>query len=477
MCELNYNIILQTLYIVSQCVYLAAILIDFYFYSRPIDFVDMREVEHLKKGDYPFIILIYPVLREPESTMRTTFKTIDKLDYPKDRFRLVSIPNSNDFETIASLNRLQKEFPFLEIMEIPPTSDSSWKLIWDNWNKNEKAYWWHVGSRAKDTNLPPKKTRQLIYAFYHLAKEYENKEDFLVNYIDADTCLPTDHFLAAAVGIRHYDVLQATNIAGNLNQSLAASCHAFDHFIWDGFKYPHLSDHGNHPYWVLGKALFFKASDLLTLGGFHPWIAIEDPEVGMRFWKNGKKLGIIEKPVIEEVPVTFSGGITQRKRWVCGFFQSLSEPLTRLNMTTYEKFLCWLNFLPCLSLWSNALMLPLSLWAIHGFFNSYPCFPFWLVILSVFNITAVLATLLVVYYKIWKRTSLVLISKRERLWYLFRINPVVAFVWWLIWLIPIWLGYRMYRGEGGLEWLRTEKIDANVHLFGTKIIHWFSGKK
>jgi cellulose synthase/poly-beta-1,6-N-acetylglucosamine synthase-like glycosyltransferase len=433
----------------------------------------MKEVTLLGKNDYPFIILIYPVLKEPKSTMQTTFKSIEELDYPKDRFRLISIPNSNDFETIKSLKELQQEFKFLEIMEIPPTTDPTWNLVWNQWEKNDKAYWWHVGVHKKNTNLPPKKTRQLIHAFYHIAKEFEGKENFLVNYIDADTCLPKDHFLAAAVGIRHFDVLQATNIAGNLIDSLAASCHSYDHFVWDGFKYPHLSANGKHPYWVLGKALFYKGSDLLELGSFHPWIAIEDPEVGLRFWKNGRKLGIIEKPVIEEVPRTFIGGIVQRKRWVCGFFQTLSEPLDRLKMTPYEKLLSWFNFIPCLSLWVNAVMLPISIWAILGFFYSYSCFPLWLILLSLFNIICTSIMLLVTYYKIWKRTKLVLGSVWKRLWYLLRINPLVIFVWWLVWLIPICLGYFMFRGEGGLEWIRTKKENANAKLFGSKIISWF----
>lgn len=473
MCNLLFNIFFQFFYACTQIVYFIALAVDAYLYSRPKDIVDMKEVDSLKKGDYPFIILFYPVLKELESTMRTAFKSMQLLDYPKNRFRIISIPNANDLETVASLKKLQHEFDFLEVMEIPPTNHPSWNVVWDNWDKNKKAYWWHVGTHAKNSNLPPKKTRQLIYAFYHTAKELEGKEDFLVNYIDADTCLPTDHFLAAAVGIRHFDVLQATNIAGNLNDSMAASCHAFDHFVWDGFKYMHLTAHGKHPYWVLGKALFYKASDLLALGGFHPWIAIEDPEVGMRLWKNGRRLGIIEKPVIEEVPLTFMGGITQRKRWVCGFFQSLSEPLDRLNMTMYEKLLCWCNFIPCLSLWTNAVALPASIWALVGFFNNYPCFPQWIVYLSIFNIASSIFMLSMIYYKVWKRSALVLGSIKSRLWYLFRINPVVAMTWWVIWLIPIWLGFRMYKGEGGLEWIRTQKINANAKLFGTKIIQWF----
>jgi cellulose synthase/poly-beta-1,6-N-acetylglucosamine synthase-like glycosyltransferase len=476
MCDLFLNVIFQIIYACCQVIYLLAVFVDVYLFSRGKDLVDMKEAAHLKKEDYPFIVLFYPVLRELKATMKTAFTAIEKLDYPKDRFQVVSIPNANDLETIQSLRELEKEFDFLQVLEIPPTTDPSWSVVWDNWNQNEKVYWWHVGKHAKNPNLPPKKTRQLIYAFYHVAKEREGKEDFLVNYIDADTCIPVDHFLAAAVGIRHYDVLQATNIAGNLNDTLASSCHAFDHFVWDGFKYLHLSAHGKHPYWVLGKALFYKASDLLELGGFHPWMAIEDPEVGMRFWKYGKKLGIIEKPVIEEVPCTFMGGIIQRKRWVCGFFQSLTEPLTRLKMTPLEKLKAWCNFLPCLSFWTNAIALPSSIWALIGFLNGYRCFPLWIVFLSLFNILWSSCMLCMIYYQVWKRTALVLGTKRARLWYLLRINPIMAVIWWWIWIIPLWIGYRMYMGEGGLVWARTQKIDANAKLFKSKIIHWFREK-
>lgn len=37
-------------------------------------------------------------------------------------------------------------------------------------------------------------------------------------------------------------------------------------------------------------------------------------------------------------------------------------------------------------------------------------------------------------------------------------------IWWLIWIIPLWIGWRMYREDTGLEWARTLKIDANATL-------------
>ena len=49
-----------------------------------------------------------------------------------------------------------------------------------------------------------------------------------------------------------------------------------------------------------------------------------------------------------------------------------------------------------------------------------------------------------------------------------RINPVSAMVWWLLWIIPLAIGFRMYLLDEGLAWQRTEKIDANKMLIRAK---------
>ena len=459
--------ILVSLFVLTQALYALSACVDWYLYSLPVNRVDMAEADALhpgRPGDFPYIVLFYPVLRELETTMRTTIASLAVLDYPRDRYRIVAIPNADDHATIDSLKRLQTEFPFLQLMPVPPTSDPSWQPVWDAWNTNEKAYWWHHGLRARNPNLPPKKTRQLIYAFYNVAAEMSPREDFVIDYIDADSCPPRDHFMAAAVGFRRYDVLQALNVAGNLNASMAASWHAFDHMAWDGLKYPHLSSNGRQPYWVLGKGTFFKASDLLELGGFHPWLTIEDPEVGMRFWANGKRLGIIEGSLIEEVPETLLGGITQRKRWVAGFFQSLNSPLKHMGMTRQQRFQAWLVFLPCLSLSLNVLGIPIGVWALCNYFDGTSYLPVWTIGLAAFNVGSYVLMLSAMYWSTWKRTALVLKTGRERLWYMFRVNPLSLAIWWLVWLVPLWIGFRMFRHDRGHIWERTEKINANEPL-------------
>jgi glycosyltransferase XagB len=460
----SFDALWVTLLAVVQILYAVTFLIDFYFFTRPVNRVEVEDINAQRALEQPFVVLLYPVLRELEGTMRTTLGALARMDYPPDRYTVIAVPNSDDAWTIAALHRLQLEFPFLQILEAPPTNDPRWLKVWRAWDENPDAYWWHRGPFARNRDLPPKKTRQMIFAFYEILKQREGGEDFLINYIDADSAPPRDHFLAGAAGMRRYDVLQSENVAGNLNASLAASLHAFDHMAWDGLKYRHLSANGRHPYWMLGKGLFFRASDLAQLGSLNPWIAIEDPEVGMRFWAAGKRLGIITQPLIEEVPETFARGVTQRRRWVCGFFQSLGRPLQELGVTPLGTAKAWMNFLPCLSLWINAIGIPIGIWAVAAWVRDADILPIWLTVLCTVNLIAFAVSLTCLYASTWRRTALVLDRRRDRIAYMLRVNPIFVMAWWVVWLIPLGLGLGMVLRDGGRVWERTEKINANEEL-------------
>src|SRR5579863_8105432 len=132
--EHSFVLFLVVLFVLSQVLYALTFLADVYFLSLPVDWVDMDEPIVEPEAEWPYIVLFYPVLRELEATMRTTFVSLSKMDYPRDRCRVVAIPNSNDIETVASLRRLANEFAFLQILEIPPTGDPSWQMVWDAWD-------------------------------------------------------------------------------------------------------------------------------------------------------------------------------------------------------------------------------------------------------------------------------------------------------------------------------------------------------
>ncbi len=457
---------LVVVFFVTQFIYLATLLTVLYLVAQRVDVVDVALSDDLEESELPSIVLLYPVLKELEATMHSTFLGLSRIDYPQSKFRVVAIPNHDDAATIESLERLGSEFPFLRILPVPSTDDPKWDAVFDVWDRNDKVYWWHRGKRAHERALPPKKTRQLVYAFYTLAERYGT--NWLLDYIDADSIPPTDHFKAAAAGIRHYDVLQATNVAGNLLDSWAASMHSMDHMCWDGAIYPHLTADGKQPFWVLGKGLFFKAADLVECGGFNPWLTIEDPEVGMRLWVNGRRLGVIREPLVEEVPITFGQGITQRKRWVAGFLQSLHTPLKAMGYTFRQRLRARINVVPCMSLLINPLGLAASIWAFAVWVAGTSPLPAWSIFVSLPIIALQAGLLVYLYGTAWQRTAFVLAKRRQRLQYLFRISPPFLYAYWILWCVPIMIGIQMFARDRGLVWERTEKIDANHQFVRTQ---------
>ena len=455
------RVVLLVLFAVTQLCYLGSMLVTVYFYSRPVDLVRPKDLPANPEA-YPLIVLFYPVLRELEGTMRTTFHAIDRANYPRDRYKVIAIPNHDDHATIAALQRLRTSFPWLHILPVPPTSDPSWEGVWEHWQQNPKAYWWHVGRRAGVRELPSQKTRQLIYAFYRLRPRYPART--LISYIDADSLPPPDYFLLGAAGAAKFDVVQLTNVAGNMLSSWAASFHAFDHMCWDASMYPHMTAHGNHPFWVLGKGLFFRYTDLLALGGFHPWLTIEDPEVGLRLWANGRRLGVATQPLIEEVPPTFRRGITQRKRWVCGFLQTAGSPLGLMGMTARQRFLARLNLVPVISLFINPIGTAVGVWALaQAMAGDHPeDLP--VGALSAVNIVLATALFAWVWANAYRVSGLVLSSRPKKWRFALRVNPLFTLAYWLFWSVSVVIGIDMFFRDKGLTWDRTEKFNANQDL-------------
>ena len=113
------RIALLALFVLTQILYLGSMLVTAFFYSRPVDLVKPANFAS-DPATYPPVLLFYPVLRELEETMRTTFLALDAIDYPRHRYRIVAIPNYDDHETIAALYRLQASFSWLEILRGPP---------------------------------------------------------------------------------------------------------------------------------------------------------------------------------------------------------------------------------------------------------------------------------------------------------------------------------------------------------------------
>lgn len=155
-------------YVIIQLLYSLSFFVLLYFLIQPVNWVDIfRSIQNQAAG-LSLYCFVLPGPREPLETMHTTFLAIGKMNYPKKKFRVVAIPNASDEQTIGYLFDLAKEFAFLEVLP-PATDNSRWQDVWDAWERNPGATWWHTGPH-KGEQLPPKKTRQIIYAFYRSSR-------------------------------------------------------------------------------------------------------------------------------------------------------------------------------------------------------------------------------------------------------------------------------------------------------------------
>ena len=184
----------------------------------------------------------------------------------------------------------------------------------------------------------------------------------------------------------------------------------------------------------------------------------------MRLWTNGRRLGVVAQPLVEEVPRTFRLGITQRKRWVCGFFQSLGSPIKHMGMTIPQRFRARLNLIPCLSLLVNpiGITVGLSVLGLSIAGNRQIGRP--LVVLAAINILGLLAILTYNWINAWRASRLVLDNYRDRLRFGLRVNPLYVLAYWIFWSVSIVIGIQMFIRDKGLVWERTEKVDANHNL-------------
>jgi glycosyltransferase XagB len=101
-------------------------------------------------------------------------------------------------------------------------------------------------------------------------------------------------------------------------------------------------------------------------------------------------------------------------------------------MSFWQRQLARLNFLPCIFLLVNFVGLPIGVWAILGLIHGTSSIPATVVGLSIVNIVGYSANMIYIYRATWRRSALVLKTRRERLKYMWRINPIFLWIWWFI---------------------------------------------
>lgn len=92
-----------------------------------------------------------------------------------------------------------------------------------------------------------------------------------------------------------------------------------------------------------GTSNHFRRRALLAAGGWDAWNVTEDADLGLRFARQGKKVGVIAPPTVEMPPQRLGVWIGQRSRWLKGFVQTwlvlMREPVSAAREMGVLRFL------------------------------------------------------------------------------------------------------------------------------------------
>ena len=76
------------------------------------------------------------------------------------------------------------------------------------------------------------------------------------------------------------------------------------------------------PFGLGGTSNHFRISHLRAAGGWDAWNVTEDADLGMRLFRKGFRVGVLDSTTYEEAPVRFGMWFNQRTRWMKGWIQT-----------------------------------------------------------------------------------------------------------------------------------------------------------
>ena len=117
-----------------------------------------------RREDPDETVVLYPVRHEAETTMRQDLAALGDQDGRGRRRRVLAISDHDDPDTIAGLERLRREIPYLDILVAPDPADPMWSTVWRSWLVRTKA--WRETRSGRP--LPPRQRRQVVYGYHHV---------------------------------------------------------------------------------------------------------------------------------------------------------------------------------------------------------------------------------------------------------------------------------------------------------------------
>ncbi len=289
----------------------------------------------------PTYTVLLALFREG-SVVPSLIKSMNELDYPKDKLQILLILEEEDKETLEVIKKLN-----------PPK---------------------HFQTIIVPFSKPQTKAKACDYALQYATGELtcifdaEDRPEPLQLKMAANTLATSGEDIVAVQCRLHYY---------NGHENLLTSMFEIEYQGLYTFALP-VAGYFKYPIPLGGSSNHFRTSFLLEIGAWDPYNVTEDADLGIRLALSGHRIKIIYSYTAEEAPVTMKSWINQRARWIKGYFHTsfifLRYPNYLLKEFSLRGILFFLYVLfigPTLMLCAPFLI-ALSVAIILGFFHFDP---------------------------------------------------------------------------------------------------------
>jgi cellulose synthase/poly-beta-1,6-N-acetylglucosamine synthase-like glycosyltransferase len=275
---------------IATTLYVVCITYRFYLFLRSTrehvsELVTDEEARAVPDSELPTYTVMIPAYREPE-VINNLVASIAQLEYPVDRLQVLVLVEADDDETIDAV-RDEDPGPQFTLVLVPPAE-------------------------------PRTKPKALNFGLTLARGE-------LVAVFDAEDVPDPLQLRRAAVALSRLGpevgCVQAKLSYNNPEQNLITKWFTIEYAMWFSFFLPGLASLGA-PIPLGGTSNHFRRMSLRSLGGWDPYNVTEDADLGIRMFREGYSVKILESVTLEEANSDFVNWVKQRSRWYKGYLQT-----------------------------------------------------------------------------------------------------------------------------------------------------------
>lgn len=273
--------------------------------------ISQKEIASLKDKDLPTYTLLIPLARESE-VVDQIVEAMTAIDYPAEKLDVIVTLEKDDLATIDALK--EKAPSYFKLLLLPDC-------------------------------LPKTKPKALNVAFQYIQGKY-------VTIYDAEIIPDPDQLKKAVLSFKKYPEISALQTIldhYNPNQSLITRLFNAEFSFHYLMFLPGLQKLGL-PVPLSGHSVHFRKEALSRVGAWDPYNVTEDCDIGVRLYRFGYKVGLLDSVSREEATSSLDAWTKQRTRWMKGFIQTsivhLRDPKRLISEIGVRSFFGFLFVVP-----------------------------------------------------------------------------------------------------------------------------------